>query len=134
MLAGALLCLLAGAARAATIAEPTTGISVTVSRDGIYTIQTTDPAWTFSGTVAGGAVNIGTDSGRDAAGAFQEILFEEHGKSGRAFGIRTWAGRPGVLFSQTVPDACANPPAFPRFSTFPVFPHNLSFAGTWAGV
>jgi len=128
------LCLLAGAARAATIAESTTGIVVTVARDGAYTIHFPDPAWTFSGSVNGGVTNIRTISGRDSAGDFQEIVFEEHVKPGRLLGIRTWAGRPGILFTQSVSDSCPNPAAFPRFSTFPILPYNLSFSGTWAGL
>jgi len=128
-----LLCLFALPVGAATIVDSTTGISITVSRDGTYTIQLTDPAWMFSGTVAGGATNIRTRIGTDNAGNFQEIVFDERAKATRHFGIRTWSGRPGVLFTQAVPAACANPPAFPRFSTFPALPYNLSFGGTWFG-
>ncbi len=128
-----LLCLSALPAGAATIVDSTTGISITVSRDGTYTIQLADPAWTFSGTVAGGATNIRTTIGTDNAGNFQEIVFDERAKATRHFGIRTWSGRPGVLFTQAVPAASANPPAFPRFSMFPTLPYNISFGGTWFG-
>jgi hypothetical protein len=131
--AWAALCLLAVPARAATIAESTTGITINVAGDGTYTIQFADPAWTFSGTVNGGAKNIRANSGRDEAGGFQEIAFDERAKPARHFAIRTWTGRPGVLFTQVVTTACANPDAFPRFSTFPIVPYNLSFGGTWAG-
>jgi hypothetical protein len=134
LLAGACaaLCLLSLPARAATFVEPTTGVAVTVTSDGTYTIHFADPAWTFSGSVSGGAANIHTTAGRDAAGAFQEIGFDEHAKPGRHFAIRTWSGRPGVLFTQVEMSPCANPPAFPRFSTFPALPYNVSFSGTWA--
>ena len=129
----AALCLAAATARAATIAEPSTGVTVTVDRDGTYTIQFADPAWTFSGTVNGGAANFRVNTSRDSAGPFQEIVFDERSKPARHLGIRTWSGRPGVLFTETLTASCANPSAFPRFSTFPVLPHNVSFAGTWAG-
>jgi hypothetical protein len=127
------LCLLSVPARAATIAEETTGIAVSVAENGVYTIRFDDPAWTFSGTVTGGVANIRANRGSDAAGAFQEIAFDESAKPGRHLAIRTWAGRPGVLFTQSVPTSCANPSAFPRFSTFPPLPYNLSYGGTWAG-
>ena len=129
----AALGLFAVPARAATIAEPATGVTISVVRDGTYTIQFIDPAWTFSGTVSGGAANIRAASGRDEAGPFQEIAFDERATPARHFAIRTWTGRPGVLFTEAVTTACANPSAFPRFSTFPVVPYNLSFGGTWAG-
>jgi hypothetical protein len=131
--AGAVLCLFAAPASAATIAESTTGITISVAGDGTYTIQFADPAWTFSGTVSGGVKNIHADRGSDQAGAFDEIVFDERAKPARHLGIRTWAGRPGVLFTQAVTASCPNPNAFPRFSTFPLLPYNLSFGGTWAG-
>jgi hypothetical protein len=130
----AALCVLAltvDAAHGATIAEPTTGISITVLRDGTYTIQSLNPQWTFSGIVAGGVKNIRVDHGADAAGDYQQISFEEHADAARHFGIRTWSGRPGILFTQVLPEAHANPPAFPRFSTHPNLPYNLSYGGTW---
>lgn len=117
---------------AATIAEPTTGVTVSVVRDGTYTIQFADPAWTFAGTVAGGVTNIHAFSGSDQTGAFQEIDFDERAQPARALGIRTWNGRPGVLFTQMVSAACANPRAFPHFTTLPLLPYNVSFGGTWA--
>jgi len=117
---------------AATIAEPTTGVTVSVVRDGTYTIQFADPAWTFAGTVTGGVANIRTSSGSDEAGAYQEIDFIERAKPARALGIRTWAGRAGVLFTQWVNTSCANPSAFPHFSTLPLLPYGVSFGGTWA--
>jgi hypothetical protein len=126
-------CLLALPAGAATIVDSTTGISITVSRDGTYTIQSADPAWTFSGTVTGGATDIQTNGGTDSVGSFQEIVFDERADATRHFGIRTWSGHPGVLFTQELPASCANPPAFPRFSTFPRLPYNLSYRGLWFG-
>src|SRR6476659_2243896 len=81
----AALCLLALPAHAATFVESTTGVAVTVVSDGTYTIQFSAPAWTFSGSVNGGAMKIHTTSGHDAAGAFQEIGFDERAKPGRHF-------------------------------------------------
>ena len=65
---GAALCLFAAPARAATIAESTTGVTINVVGSGTYTIQFADPAWTFSGTVSGGVKNIRANSGSDEAG------------------------------------------------------------------
>ncbi len=133
-----LVCLLALPAGAATIVDWTTvdsatGISMSVSRDGTYTIQLDDRPWTFSGTVTGGATAIRRSSGTDNVGDFQEIAFDERAGAMRHLGIRTWSSHPGVLFTQVVPTPCANPPAFPRFSTFPSLPYNLSFGGIWFG-
>src|SRR4029077_7936511 len=117
LVAGAALSLSPAPARAATIAESTTGITISVAGDGTYTIQFADPAWTFSGTVSGGVKNIHADTGSDQAGAFEEIVFDERAKPARHLGIRTWAGRPGVLFTQAMTASCPNANAFPRFST-----------------
>ena len=127
----AALCLLALSARGATLVDPASGISVSVVRDGTYAIEFANPAWTFAGTVTGGATNIRTESGMDRAGEFREIVFDEHTKPFRHFGIRIWSGRPGVLFTQTVPASCPNPPDFPRLSSFPDLPYTLSFGGRW---
>jgi hypothetical protein len=125
------LALLAHPIGAATISEPATGISITVVRDGTYTIQSVSPQWTFSGAVAGGVNSIRINKGADNAGEFQEITFNEHAKSNRRLAIRTWAGRPGVLFTQILPEAGANPPSFPLFTTQPQLPYNLSFSDMW---
>src|SRR5262249_18322611 len=98
----AALCPPAICARALTILNTTTAISVTVAYDGTYTIEYADPAWTFSGAVLGGVSNIRTIKGTDAAGDFQAIAFDERERSGRHLEIRTWSGRPGVLFTQTI--------------------------------
>jgi hypothetical protein len=132
-----LACLLLGCAtlslpaRAEVLSEPGSGITVTVVRDGSYTIQSAKPHWTFAGTVSGGVENIVQNSGRDHAGDFREIAFD--GKSAPAlhFSIRTWTGRAGVLLTQTVQEGCDNPPPFPSFSTYPQFPYQMSFGGTW---
>lgn len=128
----AALCITASA-RGASLLESTTGISVTVTRDGSYTIQPASPRWTFAGAVGGGVTNIVENTGHDNAGDFREITFDSKSSPARHFGIRTWPGRPGVLFTESVPDACANPPAFPSFTTVPLTDHNMSFAGTWCG-
>jgi hypothetical protein len=128
-----IFCLSGLPAGATTIVDPTTGISITVSGDGTYTIHLADPAWTFSGTVAGGATNIRTNIDTDAVGDFHEIVFDERANATHHFAIRAWSGRPGLLFTQAVPASGANPPAFPRFSTFPGLPYRLSFGGTWFG-
>lgn len=127
-----LICLLAVSASAAVVAEPTTGVTITVVRDGTYTIQFADPSWTFSGTVGSGAMNIRAASGTDVLGTYREIVFDELAKPARHLAIRTWAGRAGVLFTQSTTSECPNPGTFPRFTTMPVAPYNVSFGGTWA--
>ena len=121
-------------AHAATIVNTTSGITINVSRDGTYRIDTASPAWTFSGLVASGVSNIRINGGSDRAGEFQEIVFDEKVKGARHFSIRTWPGRSSVLFTQTLTTAGANPAPFPRFSVFPTLPYKLSFSGCWFGV
>src|ERR1041384_4028512 len=103
-------CLLAIPAAAETIVDSTTGISITVGRTGTYTIQSVDPPWTFSGAVAGGVTAVQLNVGPNLVGSFKEIVFDERAGALRHFGIRTWFGRQGVLFTQTLPDTCATPP------------------------
>lgn len=125
--------LLAVPAHAERLVEPTTGITIAVTEDGTYTVQSEKPAWTFTGTVTGGVTGIRTGSGKDRAGEFQEIVFDERAGAARHFGIRTWSSRPAVLFTQVLTVKHANPPAFPRFSTIPDLPHRMSFSGKWFG-
>src|SRR5205809_3424967 len=114
----AALCPLAIPARAVTIVNPATGISVSVVRDGTYRIDTSTLSWTFSGKIAAGVSDIRIDNGKDLAGEFQEIAFEEKIRGGRHFAIRMWPGRPGVLFTQAVTAVSLNPAPFPRFTVF----------------
>ena len=128
----AALCPLAIPARAATIANPATGIRITVSRDGTYTVNSADPNWTFIGQIAGGVVNIRVDPGHDSAGDFSQIGFDENFRgTGRHFEIRTWSDRGGVLFTQVLRTPMNNTTGFPRFTVHPSLPYALSFGGIW---
>ena len=132
----ALLCAalwLTASANAAFLTEATTGISLSVVRDGSYTIHLSHPSWTYAGSVKGGVANIVENGGHDTTGDFREIAFDSNTAPARHFAIRTWIGRPGTLFTQTVADACDTPPPFPSFDTYPDIPYNFSFTGTWCG-
>jgi len=130
----AALCPLAIPARALTIVDPATATSVSVVRDGTYRVDSGDTGWTFSGKVTAGASDIHVVSGRDHAGEFQSIAFDEKTRGGRHFEIRTWPGRQGVLFMQVTTAPSLNLSPFPRFEVFPTLPYHLSYGGCWFGV
>jgi hypothetical protein len=125
------LALTAGPAAATAPASRTT---VTVSADGGYTIDTNGPRYHFAGSVGVPVSHIRHVTGRDGVGAYHEVDFDyTAGGVGRGSGIRTYDGRPVVLFTTTYRQAAANANPFPALSGRPALPHNETFSGCFAG-
>jgi hypothetical protein len=113
-----------GTAHAVTARAAVTGsgITATVSSNGTYTIQTSQPAaWTFTGSVGHPVTSQSTTSGSDAIGAYQEVDFNYTDTVSRSASIRVYQDSPNVLFTSTTHSSVANSssagPQFPSFST-----------------
>lgn len=104
-------------------------ITVTVTPDGSWTVQTQAPlpSWTFSGTTGYPVTNIANSNGSDRLGAYQEVDFTYLGASSRRSGIRSYTDTPVVLFSTTYLTAGANTEAFPIVRTYPRLANHLSY-------
>jgi hypothetical protein len=117
--------------RAATVYEPTTGITLDVRQDGSYSVSSELPSFVFRGSLGRPAADIVTGSGTDPIGAYQEISFRIDDASGRSAVLRAYAGRPVVLFSISWGAESANTEGFPRLVVTPDVPFKSSFQGKW---
>ncbi|MDQ2831381.1 MAG: hypothetical protein M3Y74_20335, partial [Chloroflexota bacterium] len=118
----------------ATISAPATGITVTVSPTGPYTITRRvpgAPAWTFGGDIGHPLTRIAVTSGADRIGAYKEITFHYRAGSARSAGIRAYAARPVVLFRVTYLENAANTAPFPTLTTYPRNLSYLSYSGVF---
>ncbi len=117
---------------AATISAPSTGIAVTVSPAGPYTITRRAPGaptWMFGGDIGHALTRIAVTSGADRIGAYKEITFRYRAGSARMAGIRAYAARPVVLFRVTYLENAANIAPFPTLTTYPRGLSYLSYSG-----
>jgi len=107
-----------------TISAPVSGLTVTVSPNGRYTMTARAPAWTFGGDIGHALTRIKVTAGVDRVGAYREIAFRYRAGSARAAAIRVYAARPVVLFRVTYLTNAANTEPFPTLTTSP---RNLSY-------
>ncbi|MEO7142674.1 MAG: hypothetical protein ABI165_04150 [Bryobacteraceae bacterium] len=123
---------LVNAQSAAAISDFSTGISISVDPGGAYNIAAQNPAWSFTGNIGSPLSALSVDAGADAIGSFQRINFCYSSGGARLASIRTYAGRPVVLFSVTYLDAAPNADPFPTLATYPAGLAHLSFDGIFA--
>ena len=115
---------------AETVHETAIGITMTVDENGHYSIQSADPNWVFSGALPTAATNLTVSDGHDGIGDYHEIAFKFG--NAREGSIRTYPGRPVVLFTDRHLETSANDGGFPKLSISPVAPWHLSFLGKWS--
>ena len=115
---------------ARTITQTATGLSVSVSKNRQYSVQSQHPAWTFSGTINGNVRNINATRGMDALGNYQQINFSWQEENLPMTGwLRLYDDRPVVLCSETSTVASGKPPApFPAFNKVKGKLHVFSYA------
>ena len=111
------------------ISERSTGITVTVDPIGRYTIVAQDPPWSFEGDTGAPLTEINVSRGADNIGEFGEIAFSyavsasssqvPRTLSARRGSIRTYRGKPLLLFGSTYIDEASNTAPFPSFTTYP---------------
>jgi hypothetical protein len=103
------------------------GVSLVVGSNGIYSVNFTSPAWTFSGDLAQGLTNRTISSGVDNVGAYSEIGFSYLNSVKHAAGIRLYTDSPVVLFTDTTLATGPNTLAFPQWTYYPVTRSHLAF-------
>jgi len=98
-------------------------------KTGSYQVSSTEPAWTFGGTLAAPLRNVKTSRGHDKLGAYQQTAFDwQKGSSPMSGQIRVYTEKSLALFSQTCGTASELPPAaFPDFTTLPEKLHVFSY-------
>ncbi len=104
-------------------------ISVSVSqRTGSYTIKTSNPDWTFQGSVGKPFSNVTTQSGNDEIGDYQETSFSWTSDNSYTGTIRWYSDAPVVIFTLTTPNGAKHiQSTFPDFTGFPKGMHHYSF-------
>ncbi|HXH94037.1 MAG TPA: hypothetical protein VNN25_20850 [Thermoanaerobaculia bacterium] len=115
---------------AETIHESAVGITITVERDGHYSVRADDPNWVFSGMLPTPASDLKVANGHDGIGDYHEISFTFG--NAREGSIRTYPRRAAVLFTDRHTTKSANEAGFPTLSTSPAAPFHLSFLGKWS--
>jgi hypothetical protein len=109
------------------------GLTTTLSPAGVFLVNIPGPRWQFLGTLGNQPFNSRIGTGTDNLGPYQELAFDYSiGKSNRSGSIRTYAGRPLVLFAVTYNNASANSSPFPLFNSQPGNLFELSFNGVFA--
>ena len=102
------------------------GVRATLdAASGRYEVESGELGWAFSGTLGAAASDLRVHEGRDPLGSFRELQFRWQGPPALEASIRTYAGEPIVLFSETSAAASSEPSIF-RFPRFTGFPKNLA--------
>ena len=118
-----------GAARGAAIEAPG-GLTVKIEEaGGDYEVSAKDVGWTFGGSLNTLLTAVTSRKAGDGIGAFEELAFAcaGAGQTSLRGSIRVYSGKPVALFTQTYPDAAAQPAAmFPSFTTLPANLHAFS--------
>src|SRR5439155_26073326 len=118
---------------AATVFEPATVVTLTVTPGGEFTVESSDPAFRFGGNLNSYITDLSTSSGVDRLGRYQEIGFRYLINGVRAASMRVYADRPAVLFSVKYLDAAPNVLRFPGLTTYPRDLFHLTFDGLFGG-
>jgi len=108
------------------------GTSLIVGSNGVYTVNFSSPAWTFTGYLAQSLTNRTVNSGTDNIGGYAEINFNYTNSVAHVGGIRLYTNLPVALFIDTTLATSANDLAFPRWYNYPAVPSHLSFGNTFS--
>ena len=125
-----------GSATACSSSKTTTlptGITLSLDRDGSYTVVTQTPSWRFAGTVGHRLTHITVTNGRDSIGDYHEIGFSYQATVGRHSGIRAYIEKPVVVFTTTYLATAPNSEPFPILQVYPRLSYHLSYQDTAFG-
>jgi autotransporter-associated beta strand protein len=104
-----------------------TGLTVSLGPNGVYTIASSVPVWTFSGSVAQIPSQVAITAGSDTIGGYSELHFGYSASAAHSAAIRLYTNQPVVLFSDTTLDAGLNDLAFPHLTTYPTNLYHESY-------
>jgi hypothetical protein len=109
------------------------GLTASLSASGAFSVNIPGPQWQFLGSLGNTPFNSRIGTGTDNLGAYQELAFDYSiGPGNRSGSIRTYAGRPLVMFAVTHNNASANSSPFPLFNSQPGNLFEMSFNGEFA--
>src|SRR5579872_1810737 len=118
--------------RGATISEPATGITLSLSSAGGYEIGMQESGWTFGGNIGVPIQNPTQHSGTDSIGPYDEISSQFLQDGRRLIGVRLYRQKPIVLFTLRFLDAGNNTNRFPSFNLYPRGLTRLSYQNGFA--
>jgi hypothetical protein len=116
----------------ATSIQNSNGVAVSVEADGSFDITVRPPAWRFGGDIGSPVANATVGTGSDLLGGYREISFDFNSGGPRHAAIRSYSGRPAVLFTLVYPDGASAPTAFPVLSRYPQNPNHINYSGMFA--
>ena len=106
------------------------GLAISMAADGNYTINSTDPAWSFTGSLGATPANVATVTGKDRIGNYTEFQFQCAASVPHLAGIRLYTNQPVVLFTDTTLADSPNDLAFPHFTSYPANLYHESFSSS----
>lgn len=124
-------------ARLSVLAGPvvitnSTGLSLAMLANGVYTIASTMPAWTFKGDLGQLPFNLVKVSGTDNLGGYSEFRFDYEASVTHAASIRVYTNQPAILFTDTSLAATPNDLDFPYLTAYPTNLYHVSYSGEFA--
>ncbi|MGC9970823.1 MAG: hypothetical protein ABSE56_09555 [Bryobacteraceae bacterium] len=129
--AGALLAAalsLAASPGAVTIYQDSTSLAVTVEPSGHFVIEYAALGWVFAGDTGRPLSDLAASSGSDSIGNYKEVIFTYSADGApRQIKIRTYSGKPIVLFLVKYLGQSANIEPFPSFNRWPSGLHPFGF-------
>jgi hypothetical protein len=128
-----LVCAVSAPADAQLTISGFNGLTAIISASGAFSVNIPAPQWQFLGSLGAQLFNSRIGTGTDNLGAYQELAFDYLvGASNRSGSIRTYAGRPLVMFAVTYNNGSANSSPFPVFTSQPGNLFQMSFNGVFA--
>ncbi|HEU5122912.1 MAG TPA: autotransporter-associated beta strand repeat-containing protein [Verrucomicrobiae bacterium] len=108
-----------------------TGLLINMASDGVYTIHSVAPDWTFTGSLGMTPVSLSAVSGTDRIGGYTEFQFRYIASVPHLAGIRLYTNQPVILFTDTSLSDTVNDLAFPHFTSYPDDLFHESFSTTY---
>ena len=114
---------------AETVSAFSTGLTLTVTEAGRYTVSSEDPAFRFGGDIGTPLRDLVTGAGIDNLGSYREIAFHYSSNGLRTASVRIYAESPIVLFSVTYLELAPNAVRFPALAEYPRQLFHLAYEG-----
>jgi autotransporter-associated beta strand protein len=103
------------------------GLTFSLAADGIYTINSTAPAWTFTGSLGMTPANVMAVVGTDGIGGYTGFQFQYTASASHLAGVRLYTNQSVVLFTDTSLTDTPNDLAFPHLISYPSNLYRESF-------
>ena len=104
------------------------GLTISIAADGSYNVNSTDPAWSFTGSLGVTPSDLSSVTGTDHLGDYTEFQFHYTTSVPHLAGIRLYTNQPVVLFTDTELADSPNDLAFPHLTSYPADLYHESFS------